>query len=67
MKPTYHHYLCADCGRETTRSINDWGFGLCEDCENRMHQPKPSWPADKQPVAPLARIGCTQRGPVNGR
>ena len=46
-------FRCADCGRETTLTIDHPGFGLCPLCESRLMGSSFSWvkksPADKRP------------------
>lgn len=46
-------FRCADCGNETTLTIDDPGFGLCPLCESRLTGSSFSWvekcPADRRP------------------
>ncbi|MGE4403769.1 MAG: hypothetical protein AB7F61_19165 [Desulfobulbus sp.] len=43
MNKTQHRYLCADCGRETTRSTDESGFGLCKSCEAKLNKRGMTW------------------------
>ncbi len=48
MNKALHHFLCADCGRETTIATDDPGFGLCGRCESRLNSLGKSWNHGKE-------------------
>ncbi|MDD2466175.1 MAG: hypothetical protein PHI97_19415 [Desulfobulbus sp.] len=51
-------YLCADCGRETTGSTDDPGFGLCGRCESRLNSHGTILKQDTPTVMEGATVGA---------
>ncbi len=63
MNKTQHRYLCADCGRETTRSTDESGFGLCKSCEAKLNKRGATWNKKGQPLR-RERMGENGKGAV---